>query len=133
MKGSCYFHENEVILDYSAEFIETSTQLVNSDFFNTFLDQYLNHLETSRRDLHDFLYAGGRTRFQVREDLKNSIKLLMFMNMDRGNMRYIQFPDQFLEVVSDIYRWWRSLQRYSIFYSQNSDSYQTNAFMNVDT
>ena len=97
MKGSCYFHENEVILDYSAEFIETSTQLVNSDFFNTFLDQYLNHLETSRRDLHDFLYAGGRTRFQVREDLKNSIKLLMFMNMDRGNMRYIQFPDQFLE------------------------------------
>ena len=133
MKGSCYFHENEVILDYSAEFIETSTQLVNSDFFNTFLDQYLNHLETSRRDLHDFLYAGGRTRFQVREDLKKSIKLLMFMNMDRGNMRYIQFPDQFLEVVSDIYRWWRSLQRYSIFYSQNSDSYQTNAFMNVDT
>lgn len=132
MKEPNYFHDNEVILNYSAEFVTSGQQVLDSAFFNTFLDNYLDYLEDNRRDIREFLYQGNRSREQVKTDLKNSFHLIMIMNMQKTELPYVQFPDKLMEVVEDMYRWWRSKQRYAILYSNQTDSYQTNSFMNVD-
>ena len=132
MKEPNYFHDNEVILNYSAEFVTSGQQVLDSAFFNTFLDNYLDYLEDNRRDIREFLYQGNRSREQVKTDLKNFFHLIMIMNMQKTELPYVQFPDKLMEVVEDMYRWWRSKQRYAILYSNQTDSYQTNSFMNVD-
>ena len=132
MKEATYFHDNEVILNYSREFITSASQVMDSEFSNAFMDDYLAYLKDHRRDIREFLYQNGRTDAQVKEDLKNSFHLLLLMNMKKTDLPYVQFPDKLEEVLQDMYRFWRSKQRFSVLYDQNADSYQTNAFMNVD-
>lgn len=42
MKEKCYFHDNEAILNFTHQPPGSTTQLLDSDFFNTFLDHYLD-------------------------------------------------------------------------------------------
>jgi hypothetical protein len=132
MQEAIYFHDNEVILNYSKEFITSANQLFDSEFANVFFDEYLDYLKDNRRDIREFLYQNNRTDAQVKEDLKNSLHLILLMNMGKTDLAYVKFPDKLDEVVQDMYLFWRSKQRYSVLYDENADSYQTNAFMNVE-
>ena len=55
MKEKCYFHDNEVILNFTSGTLTSSAQLLDSPLFNIFLNQYLDYLENHRRDLREFL------------------------------------------------------------------------------
>ena len=65
MKEPCYFHDHEVILNYSAEFVTSTSQLLDSQVFNEFLDHYLTYLDSHRRDLRAFLYKNTDERKKV--------------------------------------------------------------------
>lgn len=133
MKESCYFKDQEVILNYSANFVTSSSQLLESEVFNTFLNRFLDYLEDHRRDLRDFLYQNTEDRNTVVEQVRNTFHLLLMMNINKIDLPYVRLPEIMLDVLNEGYRYWRSLQRYSVLYAQNADSYQTNAFMNVDS
>ena len=133
MQEAVYYHDNEVVLNYSKEFVTSSDQLFDSELFNTLIDHYLEYLKTERRDIREFLYAGGRDDKKVKEDLRNTLRLITLMNIKQTDLPYVKFPDKLEEVVEDMYRWWNSHQRYSLLYTQNADSYQTNSFMNVES
>lgn len=62
MKEKCYFHENEVILNFTSGTLTSSAQLLDSPLFNIFLNQYLDYLENHRRDLREFLYQKDNDR-----------------------------------------------------------------------
>lgn len=132
MKEACYFHDNSVILNYTASFITSANQLLDSDPFNQFLDHYLNYLNTHRLDLHQFLFKNTDDPEQVKTDLKSVFRMLLMMNTRNVDFPYLQLPDIFLDVVDEGYKYWTSLERFSILYAPRADSYQTNAFMNVD-
>lgn len=133
MKESCYFKDHEVILNYSASFITSTSQLLDSEVFNTFLEKFLDYLEDHRRDLRDFLYQNTDDRKTVIEQVKNTFHLLLIMNINKIDIPYVRLPEIMLDILNEGYRYWRSFQRYSVLYAQNADSYQTNAFMNVDS
>lgn len=133
MQEAVYYHDNEVILNYSKEFFTSSNEFFDSEFFKAFMDHYLEHLRSERRDIREFLYAGGRTDDKVKEDLTNTLRLVMFMNMQQTDLPYVKFPEKLEETVEDMYRWWNRHQRYSLLYAENADSYQTNSFMEVES
>lgn len=132
MKEACYFHDNSVILNYTASFVTSANQLLDSDPFNQFLDHYLNYLNTHRLDLHQFLFKDTDDPEKVKEDLKSVFRMLLMMNTRNVDFPYLELPDIFLDVVEEGYKYWTSLERFSILYAPKADSYQTNAFMNVD-
>lgn len=132
MKEKCYFHENEVILNFTSGTLTSSAQLLDSPLFNIFLNQYLDYLENHRRDLREFLYQKDNDREQVLTKLKGTLRLLLLIHTETADIPYLELPDIMEEVISEGYRYWTSLDRYSILYLQNADSYATNAFMNLD-
>lgn len=132
MKEKCYFHDNEVILNFTHQPPGSTTQLLDSDLFNTFLEHYLDYLETHRRDLKEYLYAGNVDRAQVLTKLKGTLRILLLMHTNTVEMPYFALPEILEEVISEGYRYWNSLERFSILYLQKADSYTTNAFMNLD-
>ena len=132
MKEKCYFHENEVILNFTSDTLTSSAQLLDSPLFNIFLNQYLDYLENHRRDLREFLYQKDNDREQVLTKLKGTLRLLLLIHTETADIPYLELPDIMEEVISEGYRYWTSLDRYSILYLQNADSYATNAFMNLD-
>lgn len=133
MKESCYFKDQEVILNYSASFVTSSSQLLDSEVFNTFLNRFIDYLDDHRHDLRDFLYQNTDDRKTVIEQVKSTFHLLLMMNINKIDLPYVRLPEIMLDLLNEGYRYWRSLQRYSVLYAQNADSYQTNAFMNVDS
>ena len=132
MKEACYFHGNSVILNYSKSFVTSANQLVDSDVFNQFLDHYLDYLNTHRMDLHAYLFQNTDDPEQVKTDLKNVCRILLLMNANHTDAPYLKLPDIFLDVVEEGYHYWTSMERFSILYAPDADSYTTNSFMNVD-
>lgn len=132
MKERSYFHDNEVIMDYTRHSVGSSAQLLDSDAFNIFLNQYLDHLETHRRDLREFLYQGETDRQAVITKIKGTLRLLLLIQTQTTDIPYLQLPEIMEDVIYEGYRYWTSLERYAILYLQEADSYQTNAFMNMD-
>ena len=132
MKEKCYFHDNEVILNFTSGTLTSSAQLLDSPLFNIFLNRYLDYLENHRRDLREFLYQKDNDREQVLTKLKGTLRLLLLIHTETADIPYLELPDIMEEVISEGYRYWTSLDRYSILYLQNADSYATNAFMNLD-
>ncbi len=132
MREACYFHDTEVILNYTEDFIKSSNQLLESEAFNQLLDQYLDYLEDHRLDLKRFLFREETDKQVVKKSLLHVLQLLLMMNMNQIDLPYVKLPEKLQDVVEDIYHYWSSLQRFSVLYAQNADSYQTNAFMNVD-
>ncbi len=132
MNNHCYFHENEVILNFTYSTVNSSAQLLDSPFFNTFLEKYLDYLETHRKDLRDFLYQGDSNREQVVTKIKGTLRLLLLIHTETVDIPYLELPEIMEEVISEGYRYWTSLERFSILYQQNADSFTTNAFMNLD-
>ena len=127
-----YFHENEVILNFTHSTAGSAAQLLDSPLFNAFLERYLNYLETHRRDLRDFLYQGDSDRQQVITKLKGTLRLLLLIHTETIDIPYLELPEIMEEVISEGYHYWTSLERFSILYQQKADSFTTNAFMNLD-
>lgn len=132
MKEKFYFHENEVILNFTQSIPGSSAQLLDSPLFNSFLEKYLDYLETHRRDLRKFLYQKDNTREQVLTKLKGTLRLLLLIHTETVDIPYLELPEIMEEVISEGYKYWTSLERFSILYLQKADSYTTNAFMNLD-
>lgn len=132
MKESCYFHDNEVILNFTHGMLTSHAQLLDAPIFNTFLNSFLDYLETHRRDLKDFLYQNETDREKVLVKLKGTLRLLLLLQTQNTDIPYLELPEIMEEVISEGYHYWTSFERFSILYLQNADSYATNAFMNLD-
>lgn len=78
------------------------------------------------------MYQKDNDREQVLTKLKGTLRLLLLIHTETADIPYLELPDIMEEVISEGYRYWTSLDRYSILYLQNADSYATNAFMNLD-
>ncbi|MDQ9871611.1 hypothetical protein RFX30_19860, partial [Acinetobacter baumannii] len=83
---SCYFKDNEVIINYTSEFVTSIDQLLDSQVFNEFLNRYIDYLNDHRRDLRDFLYQGTDDRKKVVLQLKNTFHLMLLMNIKKIDM-----------------------------------------------
>ena len=105
MKEKCYFHENEVILNFTSDTLTSSAQLLDSPLFNIFLNQYLDYLENHRRDLREFLYQKDNDREQVLTKLKGTLRLLLLIHTETADIPYLELPDIMEEVISEGYRY----------------------------
>lgn len=101
MKEKCYFHENEVILNFTSDTLTSSAQLLDSPLFNIFLNQYLDYLENHRRDLREFLYQKDNDREQVLTKLKGTLRLLLLIHTETADIPYLELPDIMEEVISE--------------------------------
>ena len=62
------------------------------------------------------MYQKDNDREQVLTKLKGTLRLLLLTYTEAKDIPYLELPDIMEEVISEGYRYWTSLDRYSILY-----------------
>ncbi len=132
MKEAYYFHDDQVILNYSKVYVRTSHELIESDSFNAFLHHYLKWLHKNHFELHEFLMKDHDCEESVRIDMKTVLNLLLVLDLDQINHPYVKVPHILLDIIEQGYHFWRTRQRVSFLYTHNETGYQLQSFIAAD-
>ena len=127
-----YFHNQTVIINYTRKYVTNAAELVDSEGFHVFLDNYMEYLRTHNQIL--YLWLTDRADAEtVKAELVKLSKLLMIMEPEEIHHPALQQPEELLAVIEAAYNYWRKMQRYSIMYTQNAQGYQRQNFIEADS
>ena len=132
MKEAYYFHDDTVIMNYSKKYITYKRDIIETDLFDEFLDHFLEHLKATHYDLYNFLAEGGKDNELIKKELKFVLTSLLVESPERINDPYTERPEEIAAIIEAGYQYWRSLQRYSILYTTNSEGFADRNFINAD-
>ncbi len=130
MKEAYYFHDDEIILNYSKKYVTSNHDIIKSDAFDEFLDRFLDHLKHTHYDLYQFLSDNGSKDVPfIKKELKYVLTALLVEDVKDINDADCKRPDELLAVIERGYEYWRSIQRYSLLYTTNEDGFGTRNFL----
>ncbi len=115
MREAYYLGSNVAIIDFSAEYYQTSEELVSSSGFKIFLDRYLKDLAV--RDIKVYRWL---TSFREMEDMISEMvkltKQLLVLDVDEIFSPLFTPVNRYkaLYIVEDAYNYWRKKQRFSV-------------------
>lgn len=132
MKESYYFHDDTVILNYSKKYVTYKREIIETEIFDDFLDHFLDYLKKTHYDLYNFLSYGGKEKDQIKSELKFVLTSLLVEAPEMIHDPYTDRPDEIASIIECGYQYWRSLQRYSILFTTNSEGYSDRNFIKAD-
>lgn len=128
------------ILNFSQEYCQSRCELIESESFSRVLRGFVH--DSAKRENTAFTYLSGVTadELELVEDLRLIFKLLLVMSVKEvtstysGLQDYFRDQDEFVNVIEEVYLYWRRLQRYSVvFNQQTSKGYQNVQFSDAQT
>lgn len=132
MKEACYFHDGTVIMNYSKKYIRNGYELVSSEVFEEFLNQYIDYLSKHHIDLYEYLTEGYKSDDSVKEEMKALLKLIQIMDLNQVKDPFLRNPKIFLQVIESGYDFWRKIERYGVLYTHNEEGYNLQSFLAAD-
>ncbi len=133
MKEAFYFHDDTVILNYSQKYITSKHAIVSSEVFDEFLNRFLPHLAESHKDLYSFLSDDGKKNVdQIKTELKYVLTALLVEAPKEIDDAYAAIPESMLAVIEQGYQYWRSIGRYSVLFTINSEGFSDQSFIEAD-
>ena len=125
MRKEFSMSNDKIIINFTAKYCKTFDTLLESEGFRRVIDVYLKKIE--KRDTLAYKYLSSaldETEISVlRADLIKIFKCLTVMTIKEileNNPRYEQLfedKDKFINLVEDIYLFWRKLERYTLIHS----------------
>ncbi len=112
------------ILNFSEEFCQSRCQLIESESFAKVIEKYIKDIRRKDTTIYHFLHCIQADDVDLLADLRKVFKLLLVMSVDelcsfRPEMKsYFKNRDMFIELVEDIYLFWRRLQRYAVVFNE---------------
>jgi hypothetical protein len=132
MRESFYINKNNALINFSQRYYSTTNEIVSSDSFNGVLLSYIKKVQEDYPTLHSFIVA-GKSNEDATEDLVHLVKLLLVLELEEIDSPYLQQPEKLLEVVEDVYNYWRSFQRCTIIKQSSSQGNLITNFIDADT
>lgn len=132
MKEAIYFKQNMALINFTRAYYTSAEELLSSDSFSQFLDQYLFTLAKRKKPLFDWL-CRGLPLAEVKKDVIRLLKVMQVLNLDEIAHPYFSNREFLLDVVEDCYHFWRNMQRYSIIYTRNEEGLQLANFIEADS
>ena len=132
MKEAYYYRNGKVILNYSKKYVTSMHDVVSTEIFEGFLDEFLPHLEKTHSELYRFLKDGSEDKDDIKKEIINVVKSLLISTPEEIDHPYTKNPKWFLEVIEAGYRFWRRTERYSVLYTTNEEGFQIQNFLDAD-
>lgn len=112
------------ILNFSEEFCQSRCQLIESESFAKVLEKFIKAISRKDTNVYNYLHQVQTDDVDLLNDLRSIFKLLLVMPVDevRGIRpefdAYFKDTDMFVELVEDVYLYWRRLQRYAVVFNE---------------
>lgn len=114
------------ILNFSEEFCQSRCQLIESESFAKVIEKYIKDIRRRDTTIYNYLHKVQNDDVDLLSDLRSIFKLLLVMSVKelcliRKEMKpYFEDKDMFIELVEDIYLFWRRLQRYAVVFNETT-------------
>ena len=132
MKEEYYYHNDTMILNYSKKYVTSKHEIIETAMFDEFLDHFLDFLKDTHVDLYQFLAEGGKDKQFIKNELKFVLTALLVEAPSNIDDQYADRPEEILAIIEAGYQYWRSLQRYSVLYTTNSEGFSDRNFIQAD-
>ena len=132
MRESFYLNKNTALINFSQRYYSTTNEIVSSDSFKGVILSYIQKVPTDYPNLHAYV-TRGKSNEAAAEELVHLLKLLLVLELEEIDSPYLEQPEKLLEVVEDVYNYWRSFQRCTIIKQSSSQGNLITNFIDADT
>lgn len=129
MKESIYMNEQVAILNFSASYVRTTAELLNSPEFRNITEIFIESLKDTNRDLYNWI-LNGKTVREAKVEITRCFRLMSVFECNEIDNYYLNDKDQLLEFIEEFYDFWKHHQRFSITFIGNG---QTSTAVNYIT
>ncbi|WP_071440628.1 phosphoenolpyruvate carboxykinase (ATP) [Traorella massiliensis] len=129
MKESIYMNEQVAILNFSASYVRTTAELLNSPEFRNITEIFIESLKDTNRDLYNWI-LNGKTVREAKVEITRCFRLMSVFECNEIDNYYLNDKDQLLEFIEEFYNFWKHHQRFSVTFIGNG---QTSTAVNYIT
>lgn len=132
MKEALYMNDQMAIVNYSAGYARSASELLNSSTFKNLVEAFIEYLKKENNDLYVWAINGKTTR-QAKVEITKLFRELTILECDEINSFYLNDKTQLLLFIEELYNFWKGHQRFSITFASSSNSTQEPGFVNADS
>lgn len=142
MKKEFSLSNDKVMINFTAKYCDTPEKLLNSEGFSRFLKAYCKKIERKNSAIYKYLTECFKTSDMdfIEKEMVKVFKMLVTLNVSEIielNPLYkplLTQPENFTDMVEDLYRFWRRLERYTIISdNKTNEGLQSVSFIDANT
>lgn len=131
MRESIYMNDQLAILNFSASYVRTQSELLNCPEFRNFVEIFIESLKKNKRELYNWV-TNGRTVREAKVEIIKCFRMMSVFGCEEIDNYYLNDKASLLEFIEEIYNYWKKLQRFSITYVGNGQTNGAVNFINSD-
>ena len=114
MQNKIEIFNNQVIINYNLAYPKSREVLLKSHTFAKFVQYFIEYQETDNANMYAYLTKNGElSSKEAAYDFCHFLRLLsIFTCEELKDEYYLSDKDATLDVIEEMYRTWRSLQRF---------------------
>lgn len=134
MQNKIHIGSRQVILNYSRAYPKNRESLLGSDSFKRFISYFIHSMKEDSPKLYDYVLRHGKfTEDEATENFVTFLRILAIFKIEEIDSEYLDEQDTLLEVLEEIYKSWRSLQRFGYMYSERTSDFGINNLVQKDS
>ena len=135
MQNKIEIFNNQVIINYNLAYPKSREVLLKSQTFAKFVQYFIEYQETDNANMYAYLTKNGELNSkEASYDFCHFLRLLsIFTCEELKDEYYLSDKDATLDVIEEMYRTWRSLQRFGYMKSDNSTDFGINTLVAFDS
>ena len=125
MQNKIEIFNNQVIINYNLAYPKSREVLLKSHTFAKFVQYFIEYQETDNANMYAYLTKNGELNSkEASYDICHFLRLLSIFTCEELKDEYnLSDKDATLDVIEEMYRTWRSLQRFGFMKSDNSTDF----------
>ena len=132
MKESLYMNDQMAIVNFSAGYARSASELLNSSTFKNLVEAFIDYLQTESNELYEWAINGKTTR-QAKVEITKLFRELTILECDEIQSYYLNDRTLLLTFIEELYNFWKGHQRFSVTLSTPNNSLQEPGFVNADS
>lgn len=134
MDNKIYIANNQVILNYNKAYPKSRDAFLKSSTFKVYVQHFINTKKTEYPELYDFLTLGSTIDSeQAANKFTHFLRLLSIFQVEEIESEYLSDKEKLLDVIEEMYKSWRHLQRFAFLQSNSASDFGINTLVHLDS
>lgn len=132
MKEKLYMNDTVAIIDFGKAYAKSGEEFLNSSTFSNFVHNFIDSLKESDEDLYYFALQSCTPR-EATVEIVYLLRSLRIFNIDEITSPYLSDRDMLLDLLEEMYNYWKRLQRFSIVSTGAGNAMQESSYVQADS
>ena len=131
MRKAFYYTDKSIIMNYTKEYCNKPSELLDSSGFKVFLELFIENLKSENIVLQKWLLDCLDSKNYTKDIIK-LLKILLVVDIEEIEHPLLTNRTYFLEIIELAYNFWRKKERFSLIETKDETGLQFASFMEAD-